>query len=147
MSPITVTFRVPRAAPMPWQKRKARSRSTLPAGEGARAAGETEEKQGWDQDFLASVAVRKDAKDRRHHDSGEGEDGDQKPHLSAGYAQLAHYRWDGRRNARHPEYGHQGYTPKDVKVVVLIDAANVLASLGHGSHEERIYQATRSRMR
>ena len=50
-----------------------------------------------------------------------------------------------RSNVRSPEDRHQRHTPQSVEVVVLIDPASALVSLG--SHDRRIYQLVRNTMR
>jgi hypothetical protein len=60
--------------------------------------------------------------------------------------QAERSRGGGRRsNVRSPEDRHQRHTPQSVGVVVLIDPASALVSLG--SHDRRIYQLVRNTMR
>src|SRR5918994_1433771 len=113
------------------------------AGESAGAAGEAEKEEGGDQYLLPSVAVGEDAEERCHHDAWQGEERDQEPNLSAGDAELPHDGRKGRRHARGPEDRHQRHAPQDVEVVVFVDPANALVSLGLRSHDWRIYQVAR----
>ena len=74
----------------------------------------------------------------------EGEERDQEPNLTAGDTELPYDGRKCRRYARGPEDRHQRYAPQNVEVVVLIDAANALVSLGLRGHDRRIYQVVRS---
>src|SRR5215211_3114485 len=139
MSPMTVTFRVPKApAPIPWIRRKIRSSSKLRAK--AHSPGDAEEEEGGRQDLLPPVAVGEDAEDGSERDAGQGEDRDQEPNLPARHAEGVPDLRQRRGDAGDAEYGHERDPEEDVEVVVPVDLANLALVLRRRSHEGRMYQ-------
>src|SRR5215211_1203665 len=146
MSPMTVTFRVPKApAPIPWIRRKIRSSSKLRAK--AHSPGDAEEEEGGRQDLLPPVAVGEDAEDGSERDAGQGEDRDQEPNLPARHAEGVPDLRQRRGDAGDAEDGHERDPEEDVEVVVPVDFANPALVLRRRRHEGRMYQAGTGRAR
>jgi hypothetical protein len=122
-------------------KKAEREEDIEAAGESAGPSGKAKKQERGNQDLLPPVPVGEHTENRRHHDTRQGEERDQKPYLTTRNAKLLHDGRKRRRYTRRPQNRHQRNAPQHLKkVVVLVDRPNALVFSGLRGHSQRIYQ-------